>query len=370
MSQLLDLAITLTPPGKSKKQSQAIASITLNFDAQGMHHSGTLLHELLTEQERNDLHWYLEEYGLWPFYEFAERGKRIEALLVDVGKRLYKEVFGHASAAGIVQAWRLYPEKDITRQISIISDLPRVLSMPWELLHDEQGFLCLRTRNPITIVRRLPKGELAEFSTPFEPPLRILLVTARPKETGFLDPRGVARELLDEVEEQVKSGAIELDFLRPPTLPALRKRLKDLSRPVHILHFDGHGVFEDKVPNQDGLHKSGGQQGKLAFEESDGTLDLVEADQLAQVLQDSGVRLAVLDACQSAMGAADNAFSSVAARLIQGGVDTVVAMSASVLVAATTRYFEAFTVKSSRALPHQLPRSVPGKRSTMTRVDI
>ena len=85
-----------------------------------------------------------------------------------------------------------------------------------------------------------------------------------------------------------------------------------------------------------------GSKGKLAFEDSDGKLDLVEADTLAQVLQDSGVRLAVLDACQSAMGAADNAFSSVAARLIQGGVDNVVAMSASVLVAATTRYFEAF----------------------------
>ncbi len=195
MSQLLDLAITLTPPGKGKKQSKAIANFTMNFDAQGMHHSGTLLHELLTEQERNDLRWYLEEYGLWPFYEFAERGKRIEALLVEVGKRLYREVFGNSTAAGIVQAWRLYPEKDVTRQISIISDLPRVLSMPWELLHDEQGFLCLRTRNPITIVRRLPKGELAEFSTPFEPPLRILLVTARPTGTGFLDPRGAKRQV-------------------------------------------------------------------------------------------------------------------------------------------------------------------------------
>jgi tetratricopeptide (TPR) repeat protein len=342
MSQLLDLAITLTPPGKGKKQLKAIASITLNFDAQGMHHSGTLLNELLTDQERKDLRWYLEEYGLWPFYEFAERGKRIEALLVEVGKRLYREVFGNATAAGIVQAWRLYPEKDVTRQISIISDLPSVLSMPWELLHDELGFLALRTRNPVTIVRRLPQRELAEFSTPFEPPLRILLMTARPKGTGFLDPRGVARELLDEVEEQVKSGAMVLEFLRPPTLTALRNRLKDIARPVHILHFDGHGVFEGEVDNQDGLRKSEGQQGKLAFEDSDGNLDLVEADKLAQVLQDSGVRLAVLVACQSAMGAADNAFSSVAARLIQGGVDAVVAMSASVLVAATTRYFEAF----------------------------
>src|ERR1700736_1776127 len=119
MSQLLDLAITLTAPGKGKKQSKAIASITLNFDAQGMHHSGTLLNDPLTEQERGDLRWYLEEYGLWPFYQFAERGKRIEAMLVEVGKRLYKEVFGNATAAGIVQAWRLSPEIDVTRQISI-----------------------------------------------------------------------------------------------------------------------------------------------------------------------------------------------------------------------------------------------------------
>lgn len=42
------------------------------------------------------------------------------------------------------------------------------------------------------------------------------------------------------------------------------------------------------------------------------------------------------------MGGAEDAFSSVATRLVQGGIDAVIAMSASVLVAATTRYFEAF----------------------------
>ena len=42
------------------------------------------------------------------------------------------------------------------------------------------------------------------------------------------------------------------------------------------------------------------------------------------------------------MGAADDAFSSVAARLIKGGVDATVAMSASVLVASSTRFFERF----------------------------
>jgi hypothetical protein len=59
-------------------------------------------------------------------------------------------------------------------------------------------------------------------------------------------------------------------------------------------------------------------------------------------LQDSGVLLAIFNACQSAVGAPDDVFCSVATRLIQGGIDAVVAMSASVLVVTATRYVEAF----------------------------
>ncbi len=118
-----------------------------------------------------------------------------------------------------------------------------------------------------------------------------------------------------------------------PTLP-----------PVHVLHFDGHGAFGQEQALRDGLRfKSGGpQQGMLAFENEEGKEQLVLGEELAQVLQDSGVRLAIFNACQSAVGALDDVFSSVAARLIQGGIDAVVAMSASVLVATATRYVEAF----------------------------
>ncbi len=336
---LLDLSITLTNPPQDAP-TEAIASITLRSDPQGLTHIGDLLTDPLTQQERNELRWYLEEYPMWPYYEFAERAKQIEALLSVIGKRLYQAVFGGFGAMGILQAWRLQPAAQ--RQISIVSDIPRALSLPWELLHDEQGFLALRTRHPVAILRRLQQRELAELATPFEPPLRVLLVTARPTGTGFLDPRGLARELLDEIEDQVEAGTMVLEFLRPPTLAALRTRLKDTKRPVHILHFDGHGVFEGDIERNTGQRKQGGEQGKLAFEDADGKLDLVQADDLAQVLQDSGVKLAVLDACQSAMGAADDAFSSVAARLIQGGVDATVAMSASVLVATSTSFFEMF----------------------------
>jgi len=174
--------------------------------------------------------------------------------------------------------------------------------------------------------------------------LRILLVTARPDDAGFVDPRGIARELLEEVAPQVEAGTITLEFLRPPTLPALRKRLTDRKLPaVQVLHFDGHGAFGDVWMSRDGLHlRSSGPRGMLAFENEEGKQELVSAEDLAQVLQDSGVRLAVFTACQSAQGAMDDVFSSVAARLLKGGIDAVVAMSASVLVASATRYVEAF----------------------------
>ncbi len=339
MDQPLDLCITLVPP-PADASPETIAAIELRCDQLGLQHKGDILVDPLTTRDHENVRWYLEEYADWPYEQFLERGKKIEASLSKFGKRLYDAVCGSAGAMSVVQPWRLLPE--VQRQVSIVSYMPQALSLPWELLHDEQGFLVLRTRNPVLLIRRLPQGELAGFPTSFEPPLRILLVTARPDDAGFIDPRSIARELLDEVQQQVDAGAIALEFLRPPTLGALRARLSDTKLPpIHILHFDGHGVFDEERDRQ-GKRLSSKKQGMLAFENDDGKLDLVKAKDVAQVLQDSGVHLAVLTACQSAMGAADDAFSSVAAQLIRSGVDAVTAMSASVLVVSATRYAEAF----------------------------
>jgi hypothetical protein len=337
MSQLLDLCLMLTPPPEDAPAG-AIASVELQCAALGLQPlAGQLLTDPLTPAERKELVWYLEHYWLWPYEEFARRGQQVEQLLIEAGKRLYRAVFDQAQT--FVQPWLLQP--GVERQLSIISTVPQALSLPWELLHDEQGFLALRTKNPVSIIRRLPQAQLGALLTPFTPPLRVLLVTARPDDAGFVDLRGIARELLDEVQPQIAAGAIALEFLRPPTRAALRERLSH-DPPVHILHFDGHGTFDDALATNDNQRLQGGAQGKLVFEKDDGTLDLVAADDLAQLLQDSGVRLAVLTACQSAKGAADDLFSSVAARLSRSGVDSVVAMSASVLVASASRYVEAF----------------------------
>jgi tetratricopeptide (TPR) repeat protein len=337
MTDMLDLVITLTPPPDGAPPG-VIARIGLSCPALGSSHEGAELRDPLTAEEHTELRWYLEQYWRWPFGEFAARGAHAEGLLADAGHRLYDAVFKSTEARDILQAWRLR-NPQAPHQISIVSHVPAALTLPWELLHDVQGFLTLRS---VSIIRRLPQAEQPPESAAFTLPLRVLLVTARPDDAGFIDQRAIARELLDEVQAQAAEGRIEIELLRPPTLAALQQRLRDKKRPVHILHFDGHGAFAGEVAGSHEQLLSGRAQGWLAFEDDDGKTQLVAADTLANVLQAVGVRLAVLTACQSAVGAAEDAFSSVAGRLIKGGVDAVVAMGASVLVVAAARYVEAF----------------------------
>lgn len=347
MNRPLDVHVTLTSPPQDVP-TDVIASIALGCEALGLSYSGDSLTDPLKQSERDDLRWYLEEYWLWPYEGFAQRGKEIEALLISVGKRLYNAVFGSIQAMSIVQTW--ISQKGWQHQISIVSDIPSILSLPWELLHDGHEFLSLNTNCPVSIVRRLPLNKQADHQTTFVPPLRILLVTSQPEGTGFVDPRGIAHELYDELQAQSEAGTIEIEFLRPPTLTTLRTRLKNRKRPIHILHFDGHGIFDPTTM----------KQGMLAFEDEEGKLDAVEAEVLARALQDSDVRLVVLTACQSAMSSEEDPFSSVAAQLIHYGLDAVVAMNTTVLVASTTRYAEAFyhalATGTSVAIAHEQAR--------------
>ncbi len=328
-----DLSIELNVPPQGSAPD-IIASIAIRCSSPVLGPVYGLLKNPFGPGEREKLRWYIEDYWKKSDEESAaKQGKEVEKLLPEIGKCLYKQIQQTADIHGVLLAWQMDQARQC--QISIVGDIPVALNLPWELLHDEQGFLALRARNSVSIVRRLPRYELPAFSTPFIPPLRVLLVTARPKDVGFVDPRSIALELLDEVHNLIErgdigAGDIELEFLRLPTLDALRRRLNS-EPPIHVLHFDGHGTFNEKD-----------KQGTLSFEDEDGLLYAVTSEEIAQVLQGSGVQLMVMTACKSAVGSLESAFSSVATRLIKGGVDAVVAMSASVLVASATRYAEEF----------------------------
>ena len=284
----------------------------------------------LDDKALGSIRWYLEEYPDWPYDVYRSRAHEIEADLEVWGRALFKATFGETEPARIYEKFLNQPARQ--RRLIVEAQSPQVQRLPWELLAESSGPLFSR-RVPISIYRRVHLEHVPEVHT-FELPLRVLLITSRPEGAGFIDPRSVARGMLDALTPLVADGRVAVDFLRPPTLAALDAALRAgerAGRPYHLVHFDGHGVY----------HKQSGL-GQLVFEHDDASEDMVDAQRLGTILQECGVPLMVLNACQSAQGDQTNPFSSVATRLIEAGIGGVLSMSHSVLVVTAGRFVRAF----------------------------
>lgn len=307
--------------------------------------------------EAEELRWYLEKYAIWPGGPFRERAHKVEQNLKAWGRQLYAAAIPAGPTEDVLRAWAKVnghagrrfsvqvdtrldvdaPDADVTASREAATML---LGLPWELLHDRDSFLFLGAK-PTRVRRRLPNTR--DHGVPIlAMPIRILLICARPEDGGcsYIDHRISAQPLVDAMEQL--PGLVDLHILTPPTLPALRKELeraRNEYRPYHVVHFDGHGVYN----RQAGL-------GGLCFEHPDDAdklegrrYETIYTDTLGPLLKEHRIPLVYLEACQSAQ--ADQASESVAARLLDEGVASVVAMSHSVLVETARRFVTAFYAK-------------------------
>ncbi|MBM4020487.1 MAG: toll/interleukin-1 receptor domain-containing protein, partial [Planctomycetes bacterium] len=215
--------------------------------------------------EAEELRWYLEKYAVWPSGIFRDRARKVEENLVRWGRLLHEAALPLAHTANVLQAWAKIGEH-AGRRFSVHVDATLeagapeaeekiakeaatlLLGLPWELLHDGKSYL-FQGATPTRVRRRLPSTE--GFGVPVvATPIRILLVTARPEDDacGYLDHRVSALPLVEAME--ALPGLVQLHVLSPPTLPALRQELdraRDARQPYHVLHFDGHGVYDRQV---------------------------------------------------------------------------------------------------------------------------
>ncbi|MGH8553337.1 MAG: CHAT domain-containing protein, partial [Methylococcales bacterium] len=296
---------------------------------------------------------------------FKQRAAKTESLLPQWGQALYQAALCCESAREPLEAWKRTSRRRFSVQVD--SDSPAgadenqsvqfreaasdLLSLPWEILHDGIGYVSQGEKGA-RIRRRLPNRK-PTLTRQAELPIRVLLLSPRPEvgrnevdnqeyEVGYLDHRISALALIQAVEN-LGEALVKLDILQPTTLPALKaalQRATEENDPYDIVHFDGHGVYDRKV----GL-------GALCFEDPKDSnklgkrlMQLVHAKELAAQLRDSGIPLIVLDACQSARSSQDPK-ASVAAKLLEEGIGSVVAMSHSVLVETARRFVEAFYLK-------------------------
>ena len=309
--------------------------------------------------ELEEIRWYIEKYYQWPTGVFKQRAIQTEGQLPQWGQSLYQAATIADSAREPLEEWRRKtgsrrfsiqvdreslegtPEEEAALIREAASDL---LSLPWEILHDGKGYLS-QGANGVRVRRRLPNRERMPV-TQANLPIRVLLVSPRPEvvddqgnPVGYIDHRISAKALVQAVEE-LGEDLVKVDILQTPTFSAMKealKRAREESTPYAVVHFDGHGVYDRRV----GLgylcfeaHRDRQKLGKRL-------LELVSAQELAAEMRGYGIPLIFLEACQTAQ-ATDDPMASVAARLLEEGVGSVVAMSHSVLVETTRRFVESF----------------------------
>lgn len=187
--------------------------------------------------------------------------------------------------------------------------------LPWELLcrPETEDFLGLSRHTPI--VRFLDAHRERRPAIPLPPRLRILAVAESPADAPPLE---VERELRD-LEAAWCGLDSRVEILRPEGRGREALHRAFLASAIHVLHFMGHGVFEEWTG-----------EGALLFEGEDGAAFPVSGRGLAQELKGfKSLRFVVLNACHTAQavgGRGPNPFAGVATALVMEGVPAVVAM--------------------------------------------
>ncbi|MEO5331162.1 MAG: tetratricopeptide repeat protein [Magnetococcus sp. YQC-5] len=242
MSIVVKLRIFHQPPTLHNSQHKA----TIRFECPGkdpLTHT-SIFDFIVTEQESNDIRWYLEEYPADLSPPNPELADMAEQSLRNVGERLFQAVF-HDENNIPWSKWANIETQLPDCDIEVCSHLKLGWSIPWEQIRNPSTgtFLALTAKSFIRTHADPRLSPPDPLPTPDE--VRILLVIARPQGTQDIGFRSLARRLLGILDGR---GNFRLELLRPPTFPALAKRLRQAKKeekPFHILHFDGHGTTQD-----------------------------------------------------------------------------------------------------------------------------
>nr|VFK40960.1 MAG: Tetratricopeptide repeat-containing protein [Candidatus Kentron sp. SD]VFK46715.1 MAG: Tetratricopeptide repeat-containing protein [Candidatus Kentron sp. SD]VFK80456.1 MAG: Tetratricopeptide repeat-containing protein [Candidatus Kentron sp. SD] len=277
----------------------------------------------LQKKHLEELRWYLEEFIQFPGAGDRVRAGKLEKNLMEWGRMLFHAAFAGSAGKRIADSLMDSARGGGSTTLTIASTEAAILAQPWELMRNADELLTFRgvtPRRQLPDTRRIPRYE-------FQPPLRILLIVARPKDAGFIDPRNSIRPILDALESL--RGQVEVDFCEPPTLSELERSLevaRQADKPYHIVHFDGHGTMMKT--------DSGTEVGALRFENDIGMTDPVPGLTLGEPLFENHIPVVILESCRGAYPSDEPAYTSVAPALLQRGVASIVAFSHSVHVEA------------------------------------
>jgi hypothetical protein len=313
------------------------------------------IHDPFSEEEEQQLEWYFEQWLRFPFLHQV-KAQAAAGIIPTYGEKLFTQVFADPEAHA---AYRAASQQGLGSLQFEIAGSPTFHRWHWEALKDP------RLPHPLTLqasmVRKNLTPQVMQARVNPSPTINLLVVVARPGGAHDVGYRTISRPLVEALRQT--DLPVRIDIVRPGTFRALVHHLEEVqSRQheqgatggyYHVIHFDVHGALlpyetyqqlqRQYVGDRILLETPYGHQplttydGRKAFlfleSGQETTADPVEAQQLADVLLHYQIPIAILNACQSGKQVGSSE-TSLGSRLMQAGVQMVLAMGYSVTVSA------------------------------------
>ncbi|HEY0783104.1 MAG TPA: CHAT domain-containing protein, partial [Thermoanaerobaculia bacterium] len=301
------------------------------------------------------LAWYFEEHLRFPFLRGVDAQKAAVSVKA-YGESLFGQLFAERDA---YLAYGQEVAKGVDALAWAVAGSEEFHRLHWEALKDPRLPRAFALEAPMVRQNRKPRP-LSADGRPW-PTLNLLLVTARPFGPKDVGARTISRPL---VETLRASGArVDVNILRPATYEALENHLQEVrdregAGYYHAVHFDVHGgllTHEQLQKTIDGGRVLYGARyaradlpaypGQKAFLFLEGTkdgqpADPVEAGEVAELLTGHQIPVAILNACQSGKPLGEGGEGTLGSRLLEAGLQVVLAMGYSVTVTAATVLME------------------------------
>lgn len=247
-----------------------------------------------------------------------------------IGKKLFEAVFAKKVSLCFHKILQSAEKQRAMLRIRLMLDsIPELVSLPWEYLYSPELGRHINLSRDTQIVRyQMLLG--AETGLSVTLPLRVLVIIASPIDYPRLEFDAEWGRLKEAVKDLEEKKLITLERLIPPTFSNLVNRLNLRKHPhgYHIVHFVGHGEFV----------KSRGE-GTLIFENDKQEGVRVSADRLSTFLREHDpLRVAFLNACETARSMPMATSVSVAQKLAEQGLHCVIGMQSQTLDEHATRF--------------------------------
>ncbi len=237
--------------------------------------------------------------------------------LQTLGSRLCDVLFAGSlrslfyAALGEVQG-----NEELILRLCLRIDPPELTVLPWEILYlaERDRFLAASPRITLSRSLLIPQP-IRSLLLPKE--IRLLLLVPA---TSGLDTDSEVQELQRWLEPVAR-----VEIVRPATRQRIREALRTAD--VHLVHYAGHGSFQD-------------EEATIFLDGTNGLPDPVPGVAFAELFRDrTSLRLVVLSSCEGASRSSARALAGTVPQLLQREIPAVIAMQSAIKNSAA----EAFT---------------------------